>query len=150
MKQRDPGKKLRLAQLAQRHSYARSVTRVAVAILLMGEDDQDLLTWVKESRTLPQFLRRYAKQRFGTETDVKTDWERRVCEIITDIAEREMTDRQWKKDDISSPALVVSWFAGFLEKTYQKTDLTWNSGLLRPQALDSVLLEGDFDSVQGA
>jgi hypothetical protein len=128
---------------AQREKTKRAmrvpVVKLYVAVCLMVED-AIVHSWIRRSRGLPDFLRLLADEHFGARETVSL-WERGICQVITDLAEREMTHREDADCPFFTPREIVLWFASWCERTFPTSELQWDSKLFAEKNVRAVMAE---------
>jgi hypothetical protein len=120
-------KKLRAQREEKARSLRTAVTKIYVSLVLCISDNI-FLQWVEKTTTFPQLLRCLAREHFEDREDVSR-WEQGLCQIISDLAQKEMTGDEFKTRDISFPRDIILWFADFLERTFSKPLIRWDSPL---------------------
>jgi len=130
-------KKRRALAESRKRSLRGPITKIFVSIGLCA-DDAEFLKWSEETPSFPGMLRRFAAEHFVEREDV-TLWERGLCQILTDLAMSEMTQREKAERDIFLPRDIVLWFADFLERTFPKPLMRWDSPLFSKEAVQPVL-----------
>lgn len=124
----------------QCRALRRPITSIYVSIYLaIGHDT--FLRWIGQSKSFPGLLRIMAQEHFGYREDVSEGWERGICQVITDISDKAMSKNEAKYRDISKPALILEWFADYLERIFPKKDISWESKLFAKDAINPVLDE---------
>lgn len=129
------------AEIAQQcRALRRPITSIYVSIyLVVGHDT--FLQWIERSKSFPELLRIMAQEHFGEVEDVSEEWERGICQVITDISDKAMSKNEAKYRDISRPALILEWFADYLERIFPKKEISWESKLFAKEAINPVLDE---------
>lgn len=129
------------AEITQQcRALRRPITSIYVSIYLaVGHDT--FLRWIGQSKGFPGLLRIMAQEQFGFREDVSEAWERGICQVITDISDKAMSKKEAKYRDISKPALILGWFADYLERIFSKKDISWESKIFAKEAIDPVLDE---------
>ena len=130
-------KKRRALEESRKRSLRGPITRIFVSIGLCA-DETLFLKWNEETPSFPAMLRRFATEHFAEREDV-TLWEKGLCQILTDLAMSEMTQREKAERDIFLPRDIVLWFADFLERTFSKPLMRWDSPLFSKEAVQPVL-----------
>lgn len=139
-KQRIYEKQIRSVNAHRCRLLRKPVTSIYVSICLMVGQNK-FLEWIEQSKCFPSLLRIMAKEHFGDAEDVSEYWEQGICQIVTDIAEKGMSNSEKVNRDISTPRLIIEWFAEFLERTFHKKELSWNSKLFTKESINPVLDE---------
>lgn len=129
------------AEIAQQcRALRRPITSIYVSIyLVVGHDT--FLRWIDQSKSFPGLIRIMAQEHFRDMEDVSETWERGICQVITDISDKAMSKNEAKYRDISRPALILEWFADYLERIFPNKDLSWHSKLFAEEAINPVLDE---------
>ena len=118
-------KKLRSTQEINKRSLHGAVTKIYVAIVLCVPE-KNVQIWLEKSTSFPRFLKVFALEHLEDREDI-CHWEKGLCQIISDLALREMTSKEQKRRDIFLPREIIFWFADFLERTFSKPQMRWDS-----------------------
>jgi hypothetical protein len=132
-------KKRRALEESRKRSLRAPITKIYISIGLCTEDTA-FAKWIEETPSFPAMLRRVAQEHFGGREDVNL-WERGICQILSDLAMSQMTAREKLERDILLPRDIVLWFADFLERTFAKPLMRWDSTLFSQESVQPVLNE---------
>ena len=132
-------KKLRSTIEIRKRSLHGAVTKIYVAIALCAADT-NVQKWLEHTATFPKFLKLFALEHFHEREDICL-WEKGMCQIISDLALQEMTPKEKKSRDIFLPREIIFWFADFLERTFSKPLMRWDSPLFAESAVKPITEE---------
>lgn len=130
-------KKRRALAEARKRTLHSPISKIYISISLCA-DNTALLKWIEETSSFPAMLRRFAAEHFAEREDV-TLWEKGLCQVLTDLAMSEMTQREKVERNILLPRDIVLWFADFLERTFAKPLLRWDSPLFSKKVVQPVI-----------
>jgi hypothetical protein len=132
-------KKLRSAIEFRKRSLHGAVTKIYVAVALCAPASS-VQTWLEQSPSFPKFMRLFAVEHFKDREDICL-WEKGMCQIISDLALQEMTPKEKKGRDIFLPREIIFWFADFLERTFSKPLMRWDTPLFAESAVKPITEE---------
>jgi hypothetical protein len=130
-------KKRRALEESRKRSLRAPIIKIYISIGLCT-DDAAFAKWIEETPSFPAMLRKFAADHFAQREDV-TLWEKGLCQILSDLAMSQMTAREKMERDILLPRDIVLWFADFLERTFSKPIMRWDSPLFSKESVQPVL-----------
>lgn len=132
-------KKHRKKNEIRKRALHGAVTKIYVAIALCVPE-RNVQIWLAKTPSFPKFMRLFAIEHFEDREDICL-WEKGMCQIISDLALQEMTPKEQKSRDIFLPREIVLWFADFLERTFSKPIMRWDSPLFAESAVKPITEE---------
>ena len=131
----DSKKQRNMVEIRKR-SLQGAVTKIYVAISLCAPE-ASVQAWLEQTQSFPKFLKLFAIEHFKNREDICI-WEKGMCQIISDLAMQEMTPKEQKSREIFLPRQIVTWLADFLERTFAKPHMRWNSPLFAEAAVKPI------------
>lgn len=133
-------KKERARRQARLPALRETVSRLFVCTYLLLQKEE-FHAWMTSTRGFSDLLRRLGREWFGERRDAQDVWEMKLLCFVSDLAEREMTTKEWKRRSIATPREILDWFAEFLEERLPRKELLLDSPLFSRDVIAGLLEE---------